>query len=1038
MIEDGTEPIRRISRRTRGERTKRRQRYLLSSMQKTSMENTDLDYNISASSTECSPHRSVQNNNNVKSQPPVKEFKTSFVSKMKSGEEVTEENKEKHTTKSPKSTKLKRSYSLIKKLKLKSKLNPITAPQTEGDTANSAQPSTSSEPASIERQTPEGDDNFILTKSASDTNLQETWKTVENLMKDNKNTSIKSAAAIESNQFYLGKEQTSLPERTKSLENLKDMPAYGELILDQVPSTSNVNQSTYKPKDHLYKILVIGDLGTGKTSIIKRYVHRFFTQHYRATIGVDFALKVLNWDENTLIRLQLWDIAGQERYGNMTRVYYKEAVGAFIVFDVTRKNTFDSVINWKTDLDSKVQLPDGSPIPCVLLANKCDQLRESLTSNKALDDYCRENGFTAWFETSAKDNINIDEAAKSLVETILEQDALIYESKRMDDKFSVRDSSDQRNGRKDNAFTFRWENISVSIKSRQFTFCQLTETCKILLNNVSGFGKSSSLIAIFGPSGCGKTTLLGSISGRIKVKNGILKLNNNIATERYIRSISGYIPQEDYLMESLTVYEQMQFMTALKLHKSKGERNTKIKTLLTELGLDASRHTILRSLSGGEKRKLSLATELINDPYILFCDEPTTGLDSFSALAVIQKLEAVAMTGKLVLVTVHQPSSQLFDLFNNIILLANGQLIFEGSKQQAKLFFEKAKLYCPVSYNPADFYLKCLTTNYNDEETGEKQINRLSELYREEYLEEKNNSKSAFLRLQPKESFSDKKNFAQLGWLIWRAFIDSKRNFSRFRAGYILLMMTSIIITLSYANVRLTDSNSVQNIQGALYLIISELIYIHMYSVIHIFPEEVPVFVWEKSVYSSFPYLLSKALSLVPVCLVNSISFLMVYFIVLQFMTSVELFLGIFVILFITSICGMCLGLCLSAIFSTVEYIELFIVPFDIVVMILSGYWIKIDSVPKFFTFVKYLSPFYFGFESVSTSFWKKVTHLANCTGEESPCYESGDAVLKDYGFFKEYDIVTYDMIYMFVLILVYLYLGYLGLLRKRALYEMY
>lgn len=127
---------------------------------------------------------------------------------------------------------------------------------------------------------------------------------------------------------------------------------------------------TTKPRDHLYKVLVIGDLGTGKTSIIKRYVHQFFSQHYRATIGVDFALKVINWDDNTIIRLQLWDIAGQERYGNMTRVYYKEAVGAFIVFDVTRVQTFESVANWKNDLDSKVQLPDGSPIPCVLLANK--------------------------------------------------------------------------------------------------------------------------------------------------------------------------------------------------------------------------------------------------------------------------------------------------------------------------------------------------------------------------------------------------------------------------------------------------------------------------------------------------------------------------------------------------------------------------------------------------------------------------------------------------------------------------------------------
>lgn len=72
-------------------------------------------------------------------------------------------------------------------------------------------------------------------------------------------------------------------------------------------------------KEHLYKILVIGDLGTGKTSFIKRYVHKFFSNSYRATIGVDFALKVIPWDESTIVRLQLWDIAGQERFGNMTR-----------------------------------------------------------------------------------------------------------------------------------------------------------------------------------------------------------------------------------------------------------------------------------------------------------------------------------------------------------------------------------------------------------------------------------------------------------------------------------------------------------------------------------------------------------------------------------------------------------------------------------------------------------------------------------------------------------------------------------------------
>ncbi|KAG8444165.1 hypothetical protein GDO86_009373 [Hymenochirus boettgeri] len=173
-------------------------------------------------------------------------------------------------------------------------------------------------------------------------------------------------------------------------------------------------------KEYLFKVLVIGELGVGKTSIIKRYVHQLFSQHYRATIGVDFALKVVIWDSKTLVRLQLWDIAGQERFGNMTRVYYKEAVGAFVVYDVTRGSTFEAVTKWKSDLDSKVHLPNGGPIPAILLANKCDQKKEnSMQSPFQMDLFCKENGFSAWFETSAKDNLNIDEAARCLVENIL-------------------------------------------------------------------------------------------------------------------------------------------------------------------------------------------------------------------------------------------------------------------------------------------------------------------------------------------------------------------------------------------------------------------------------------------------------------------------------------------------------------------------------------------------------------------------------------------------------------------------------------------
>jgi len=175
--------------------------------------------------------------------------------------------------------------------------------------------------------------------------------------------------------------------------------------------------------EYLFKVLVVGDIGTGKTSIIKRFVHNIFSMHYKSTIGVDFALKVINWDNKTIVRLQLWDIAGQERFGNMTRVYYKEAVGAFVVFDVTRINTFEAVQKWKNDIDAKVTLPpDDSPIPVVLLANKCDLAKEGFARNAAMmDKYCEEHGFVGWEETSAKDNINIDKAAKFLVGKILER-----------------------------------------------------------------------------------------------------------------------------------------------------------------------------------------------------------------------------------------------------------------------------------------------------------------------------------------------------------------------------------------------------------------------------------------------------------------------------------------------------------------------------------------------------------------------------------------------------------------------------------------
>ena len=108
----------------------------------------------------------------------------------------------------------------------------------------------------------------------------------------------------------------------------------------------------------------------------------------------------------------------------MTRVYYKEAVGAFIVFDVTRMDTFKAIDKWKADLDSKVLLPDGRPIPCVLIGNKADQPPSDpmFLNTDIMERICKEKGFAGWFPTSAKDNTNVEESAEFLVQKIIDND----------------------------------------------------------------------------------------------------------------------------------------------------------------------------------------------------------------------------------------------------------------------------------------------------------------------------------------------------------------------------------------------------------------------------------------------------------------------------------------------------------------------------------------------------------------------------------------------------------------------------------------
>ena len=194
------------------------------------------------------------------------------------------------------------------------------------------------------------------------------------------------------------------------------------------------------------KILVVGDMGTGKTSLIRQYVHGFFSEFYRSTIGVDFAHKDIQWGDNLLINLQLWDISGQERFGSVTHMYYQEAVGAMIVFDVTVPQNLNVVQIWKKDIDSKVFTTEDKPIPCLLIGNKIDLVPDGWEKSKEeMEQFCQENGFIGYFETSAREAINVSEANEFLMKYIIDHDIHPMHPNELDQCIDIKNDSNKSN-----------------------------------------------------------------------------------------------------------------------------------------------------------------------------------------------------------------------------------------------------------------------------------------------------------------------------------------------------------------------------------------------------------------------------------------------------------------------------------------------------------------------------------------------------------------------------------------------------------------
>ena len=305
----------------------------------------------------------------------------------------------------------------------------------------------------------------------------------------------------------------------------------------------------------------------------------------------------------------------------------------------------------------------------------------------------------------------------------------------LDRNVSVIDESKQ--------ITFSWDNLTISAggSSGRKGFCGIGKRNpvpkKLILNNVSGYCKPGQLLAIMGASGAGKSTLLNALTYRnltgLNVESGARFANGVTVTPNSLTSVSAYVQQDDLFIGTLTVREHLNFQAAVRMdkHLSHIQRMERVEEVMQELGLKKCENTMIgiqgriKGISGGEMKRLAFASEVLTNPPLMFCDEPTSGLDSYMAQNVVEVLKGLANQGKTIVCTIHQPSSQVYDMFDRVLLMAEGRVAFLGSTAEAAGYFSSIHMPCPVNYNPADHYIHVLAVTPGNEVECRENINRV-------------------------------------------------------------------------------------------------------------------------------------------------------------------------------------------------------------------------------------------------------------------------------------------------------------------------
>ncbi|CAJ0929154.1 unnamed protein product, partial [Mesorhabditis belari] len=578
-----------------------------------------------------------------------------------------------------------------------------------------------------------------------------------------------------------------------------------------------------------------------------------------------------------------------------------------------------------------------------------------------------------------------------------------------------------------------------------------------LLNGVSGVVNPGELCALMGASGAGKTTLLNTLLRRntngLKIKGDVYA--NGQEVKRSITGISGYVQQEDLFLGSLTVEEHLNVQARMRLSATMNahQRKERVKEVITSMLLENARKSrigtpgIKKGISGGEMKRLSFATALLKQPPLLFCDEPTTGLDSHMALLVVKQLELLAAEGMTIVCTIHQPNPETFEIFDKVVFLCGGRVAYIGPPPEAVHFFASAGHLIPEHSNPANFFIQCLAVDPEHPEESKQQGTAIcdafesSDYYHNIEMEMEEAAKPRKLYSMPPPSVFT------LIFALWKRYIiDNYRNPSVVVSKFVQKAFMAIFLGLLYLDHWETHptQNGVQNLKGALFYYISELTYATLYGIQTYLPGDFPLLVREyhDGIFPTLSYYLARIFSYLPFFSLDGIIFISITYWMIGLTVNAGTFFLTLLIALLVELSSASLGVMICSITPSYSIAVSISGPILTLFSITGGIFTNVAAMPGWISWTQYLSWFRYGYESfIINEFGRNNSRYAegeilcrigtaNWTKSivaQDQCLKTGTEVVESLNFHEKN--WYFNLGIMPIYVLVVYSIGYIGLL---------